>query len=83
MPKNHRKYICDDCKHEALEVFLIRNRAKRPQCPRCGSYWYDLKTQAAKDDAADLLSLRQQVDRSTDPTFSPTPKRSPDRLDQP
>ena len=81
---HRKKYICDDCKHEAMEHFLIRNRKKRPQCPRCGSYWYDLKTKEAKADAADLLNFRQSVDRSARPTtFAPTTRRTRDRLDTP
>jgi len=81
MPKQQRKYICDDCGHTKFEHFLIRNRAKRPQCPQCGSYWYDLKTKGAKDEAAALLAHRVETEQCNRPLFANTPKRSPDKLD--
>jgi len=59
--KGKRLYVCDDCKHERFEHWTIRNRAKRPQCPACGSYWYDIKTKEAKADAVDLLEYREAV----------------------
>ena len=79
----HKKYTCDDCGHEAMEHFLIRNRKKPPQCPACGSYWYALKTNEAKADAADLMHFRQEAGRKLQGTFAPTPRRARDRLDKP
>ena len=83
MPKQHRKYVCDDCGHEGWEHMLIRNRRKPPQCPSCGSYWYELKTKDAKDDAASLLAHRAETEQKSRPTFGLTHKRSTDKLDMP
>ncbi len=46
-----------------MEHWIIRNRAAKPRCPGCGSYWYDVVTKAAKDDVADLLDVRKLGDK--------------------
>ena len=61
----NRKYICEDCKHEEMEHWTIRTRAKRPRCPRCGSAFYDLKTADGKADAISLLDVRRTTEGPT------------------
>ncbi len=55
-----RLWRCADCKNEQREHWIRLNRASRPRCPQCGSLSYEIKTKAARDDAADLRGVRQQ-----------------------
>lgn len=69
MAKGFRKYQCDDCKHEAMEHWIVRNRAARVRCPRCGSAWYDLKNDSACAEQLAAMDNRRGVIESMQPDF--------------